>query len=287
MNLKNEILYLRKFYRRNSKVLNCISRNIEKNKVNIHWWSTQMPNGLENIGDYLSIVVCEYLLNKKGLSLDTKIEGNKHLYTIGSIIQGGAQNATIWGSGIKNGVNDLSILSRKIRKLDIRLVRGPETRKVLIESGYTCPELYGDPAILMPLIYKPKITEKKEYIVVLHHATTRKIENSITPLSNDYKGFIDNLANSKLVISSSLHGIILAETYGVPAILLTDKVTDNLFKYNDYYFSTTRTKYPIVNSIEQALNTKPAALPDFTEIRKNIIDTFPYDLWETGRKRYD
>ena len=41
---------------------------------------------------------------------------------------------------------------------------------------------------------------------------------------------------AKLVISSSLHGIILAETYGIPAILLMDKVTNNMFKYNDYYY---------------------------------------------------
>lgn len=284
MKLRNiifrEVNYLRKLYKVNDKILNSVSRKTEDKKVNLHWWSTQ-NNGIENIGDFLSIVVCNYLLNKKGLSFNTEIDEKKHLYSIGSIIQGGAQNATIWGSGIKNGEEDISILMKKTRKLDIRLVRGPKTREVLIKSGYDCPKKYGDPALIMPLIYTPKEKEKKEYIVVLHHATERNIDNNcITPLNDNYQDFIDIIYNSKLVISSSLHGIILAEAYGIPAILLTDKVTRNLFKYDDYYQSTGRKNYPIANSIEEALTLVPSYLDGLEKIQKDIIETFPFDLWK-------
>lgn len=280
MSLNNEILYLRKLYKRNDKILNCLARKTTKNCVNVHWWSMRKENGDENVGDYLSIVITEFMLKKRGLSIDTKIKDTKHLYTVGSIIQGGAQNAVIWGSGLKHGKDDFGTLAKLTRKLDVRLVRGPETRKGLIESGYKCPELYGDPAILMPLIYQPNETEKKEYLVVLHHATIRNIPNSITPITNNYKDFIDKIYNTKLVISSSLHGIILAETYGVPAILLTDKETDNMFKYNDYYYSTGRKNYPVAKSIEEALAMPIPDVPDLTSIRNDIMSAFPYDLWE-------
>ena len=51
---------------------------------------------------------------------------------------------------------------------------------------------------------------------------------------------------AKLVISSSLHGIILAETYGIPAILLMDKVTNNMFKYNNYYYNSYSYNHSII-----------------------------------------
>ena len=46
-----------------------------------------------------------------------------------------------------------------------------------------------------------------------------EIDNQIDILTNDWKK-INQIYNSKLIISSSLHGIILAVAYGIPAILL-------------------------------------------------------------------
>jgi len=280
------IMYLIKLKNRNNKILNQKGRKTKKNRVNLHWWSTERADEKENLGDYLSYIVVQEMLSKKGLSLDTPISKTKHLYGIGSIIQGGAQNATIWGSGLKNGNKDFNWLTRLTRKLDIRLVRGPQTRKALLDNGYNCPEKYGDPAIIMPLIYKPNRQKKiKDYLVVLHLATALDIKEYLSPVCKGYKKFIDELCSAKLVISSSLHGIILAEAYGIPAILLMDKETNNMFKYNDYYYSTGRYEYPIARNVEEALKMKPAALPDVSQLQKNILETFPYDLWEIGKEK--
>lgn len=281
----NFIMYLIKLKNRNKKILNQRKRHTQKNRVNLHWWSMMREDGKENLGDYLSYEIVQEMLKKKELTLDTPISQTKHLYGIGSIIQGGAQNATIWGSGLKNASKDFNWLSRSTRKLDIRLVRGPETRNILIDNGYKCPEKYGDPALILPLIYQPKNVEKtKDYLVILHHETTLNVEEFLSPICHGYKEFINELCTAKYVISSSLHGIILAETYGIPAILLMDKVTNNMFKYNDYYYSTGRFEYPIAKTVDEALKMKPAPLPDFTELRKNILETFPYDLWEGGKE---
>ena len=113
----------------------------------------------------------------------------------------------------------------------------------------------------------------------MHHKTMLTISNSLSALTADYHDVIDQIFNSRLIISSSLHGIILAEAYGRPAILLKDSETENLFKYNDYYYSTNRFSYPIVSSVEEALQMEPPSVPDLSEIRNNIINTFPYDLW--------
>ncbi len=278
-NNKN-IDYLKKMILKNHKTLNCIYRKPRKNIVNLHWWSMRRNDHVENVGDYLSVVICNYMLRKRGKDLYSKTNKTKHLYAVGSIIQGGAQNATIWGSGLKSGSCDLPILLRKTRKLDIRCVRGPETEKALHDAGFDCPKKYGDPALLMPLLYTPRSLEKTKYKVVLHHATRNIVDDYLSPITGDYKGFIDELVNTELVISSSLHGVILAEAYGVPAILLADKSTDNTFKYKDYYGSTGRRNFPIAKTIEEALKMKPSIPKNIEQLQKNLLETFPYDLWE-------
>lgn len=278
--IKTRFTYIFKLRNRDNRVLNDGSRRTNINEVNLHWWSTNNKEGFENVGDYLSTIVTDYMIDRNEIDKRKKLTRTKHLYSIGSIIQGGAQNCVVWGSGFKNGNSDINLFIRLTRRIDVRLVRGPLTRDLLLKYRYKCPELYGDPAILLPMIYQPKVENIKEYTVVLHHDTIHQYDNSIETLTDDFTNFINMLCSSKLVISSSLHGIILAESYGIQAILLKDKSTQNLFKYKDYYFSTNRYNFPIANSIEEALTTKPLEVPDFTKIRENIINTFPSDLWE-------
>lgn len=100
-------------------------------------------------------------------------------------------------------------------------------------------------------------------------------------VTENYKGFIDTIVAGECIISSSLHGIILAEVYGVPSIFLHEYNLD-LTKFTDYYCSTGRMKYVIVNSIEEALGVMPMSLPDFTKMREDLIKTFPIDIFDKG-----
>lgn len=258
---------------RNRIVFRDLKSRTKRNTVNVHWWQNQ--GNVQNVGDYLSVVVVEYM--KKRYNLKDMTPKTHHLYAIGSIISFGYQDTTIWGSGLI--YNKENYWWSKWRKLDIRCVRGPKTREVLLKNGYDCPENYGDPAILMPLIYQPYSCEKKyEYTVVHHHFHLTGSEDELSPLTNDWQGFIDRLVQSKLVISSSLHGIILAEAYRVPAIMLKEEGLD-IFKFEDYYNSTGRVDFPIAENVEQALQMTPSVLPDFKKLQDNLIETFPVDLW--------
>lgn len=250
-------------------------RKSVEHTVNLHWWRYSV--GEQNIGDMLSPVVVQHMI--RSFSLPEKTSETKHLYAIGSLIDTSYQDATIWGSGVLTG--EKKWWWRFFRKLDIRCVRGPETRKVLQNNGYNCPEIYGDPAILMPRIYPAPlhITKEYEYRVVRHYVYDQNSENSLSPITSDWKAFIHEILKSKLIISSSLHGIILAEAYGIPAILLKEQDM-NLFKYRDYYFSTERYEFPIATSVEEALTITPAPLPDLEKLRDGLISTFPVDLWE-------
>ena len=105
-------------------------------------------------------------------------------------------------------------------------------------------------------------------------------KNAISPLVEDWRTFIDSITNSELVISSSLHGIILAEAYGVPAIMLNHN--RDMFKYRDWYYSTGRYDFPIADTVEEALMMKPALLDKdiLKAMQKRLLDSFPTDLWD-------
>jgi len=230
----------------------------------------------------LSLIVFEYM---KSLN---KIESNKsfngktnHLYGIGSIINGGYQDAVVWGSGL---ISNRIFWWRKGRSLDIKCCRGPLTREILLKNGYSCPEIYGDPALLMPYIYEPQNISKKYETVLVRHCSVNMNEDNVdivkklNIVTNDYAYFIDTLYQAKKVVSSSLHGIILAEVYGIPAVFLHENNLD-LTKYKDYYYSTGREKFPIAKSIKEALELEPLPIPDFKEIQKKLVETFPSDLF--------
>lgn len=56
----------------------------------------------------------------------------------------------VWGSGVSG--QERSFVPPK----NILAVRGPKTKGFCDRYGVSCPEVYGDPALLLPLVYKPR-----------------------------------------------------------------------------------------------------------------------------------
>ena len=252
---------------------------------------TRYNNSRYNLGDYLGFVVVEYMLNKKGLSLDSKVSKRKHMNSVGSNIFSGYQNSTIWGSGVHHAPykydNRIMFLNRSLfRRLDVRAVRGPLSREILLKYGHKCPEVYGDPAILMPFIYKPHVKEMNDILVIPQYRTEKEFRighpglKMISMNTSDYATVIDAIASSKKVITSSLHAVILADAYGVPSVLYRGLHKKVDFKYLDYYASTGRNDIHIANTFEEACIMEPLPLPDLSSLQKGLMESFPYDLWE-------
>lgn len=269
-----------RFLNRNKYITGNKNFPIKKNEVNIHRY--RLNSGKENLGDYLPCVVVDYMKNVYGIKGNSSAK-TKHLFTIGSILHFCIMDATIWGSGFMNypSKHEDVRLMRKLHKMDIRAVRGPKTRKILLELGFNCPECYGDPAVLMPFVYSNEnILKTRKFSVIKHMSDKTECTNEINILTSDYKCFIDKILESELIISSSLHGIILAEAYGVPAVLyLPEGTTLTMLKYEDYYFGTGRYEFPVARTIDEALGVTPCEIPDFTDMQKKLIDSFPEDLW--------
>ena len=130
----------------------------------------------------------------------------------------------------------------------IAAVRGPLTRQKYLDAGIDCPQVYGDVAILLPLYFNPKVTPKYELGIIpqwrdKNLEIIKKItENSDTKLIDvfsEIETFVKDILSCNAIISSSLHGLIAAESYGVPSawVRLSENPLGDYFKYQDYYAS--------------------------------------------------
>lgn len=247
--------------------------------ANLLYWK---PAQGDNVGDLLSLIIYKEMLKLGGVK--RKIyHCTKRIVAIGSVLSFvGSGRTTVWGTGLMND-QCVSVLPSKKAELDIRAVRGPKTRECLINVGYDCPKVYGDPAILLPRSYNPTVTKEKGKIVIIpHHSRyekyARHFDYVLDTYTSDWQKFVCEIKSAEKVISSSLHGIILSESYGIPCVWLND-IPDSPFKYEDYYLSTGRNIFPIANSIEEAMSMQGEINPRTNEMQRDLIDSFPYDLF--------
>lgn len=285
--------YLKFFYprffheweNRNNFIFNEPEWSVKAERVNLCWSKSKIEEH-ENVGDYLALVITEEILRENGHTLQDKVSETRFLYTIGSIVGRGYHDATIWGSGLLKEKNALRCLRPK---LDIRAIRGPETRRILMSYGVQCPAIYGDGAVLLPRYYRPDLKKKWKYSLVLHHNSPQRknwLEESkrygihyIEIQTTDYKKFVDEIVQSEIVISSALHGIILSESYGVPAIFLKEDLGQDI-KFKDWFWATGRKDFKYITDLNELAEEKCNSLPDLREMRERMLDAFPLDLWE-------
>jgi pyruvyltransferase len=225
----------------------------------LYFWSPESSH-VENFGDYISLKLVERIVQHPVEEVHALQRGSrKKLLAVGSILHFAENFDVIWGSGI-NGKH-LEPTDYHFSDLDVRAVRGPLTREFLMKHwGVSCPEVYGDPALLLPYFFpefKRKKNPSKEYIIIPHISEEPLFPITIYPNviypTERWDFIIEQILDSKLVIASSLHGLIIAEAFGVPARLLRITENEPLFKYEDYYLGTNRESFQFATTIEEAL----------------------------------
>lgn len=239
---RNKLKHIIKSILRNIKYVLIDSIYTEVNSLKVFWY-----NGTFNFGDVLNPLLLGGLTQKRIFWVNPVYYKKKNYFAIGSILEQSNKHSIIWGSGF------ISEKSKCIEKpLEICAVRGPKTRQKLLDTGIYCPEVYGDPALLLPKIYSPKIEKKYKLGIIPHYVDKENSwligledEKDIKLLDiqeSDPLKFIDDLLSCEKIASSSLHGIIVADAYNIPSIWIkfSDKVIGGKFKFLDYFMSVKR-----------------------------------------------
>jgi pyruvyltransferase len=216
---------------------------------------------------------------ERGFGFEDETSRHRRLLAVGSILHFAQEGDTIWGSGV-NG--KIALEEIRARKLDVRAVRGPKTAEILRGLGIDVPEVFGDPALLVPRFFgaRFRVAPVRDYIFIpnLNDLKTHsQLRNLVSPL-NGWNRCVEAICSAKLVIASSLHGIILAEAFGVPARYVRLTETESQFKYDDYAQGTGRTALIPARSIAEALEMGGHEPIRFDP--EPLLRAFPYDLWD-------
>jgi len=201
---------------------------------------------MPNIGDCLTLPIYEWITGGD-------YKSSPKLLACGTILRN-INGHNVWGTGY-DGFRDLS----KKKSGKIYAVRGPKTREACLSWGWKCPEVYGDPGILLPRFIGSDRHAAYDVGWVPHFKDElQDVEgwHTISPKTSDPWKFVGGLSTCRIIVSQSLHGLILADAYGIPSVWapLSDRPKwrnptgqpkqgpmkrENAwtFKYEDYYAS--------------------------------------------------
>jgi pyruvyltransferase len=152
----------------------------------------------------------------------------------------------------------------------------------LLKHEIECPKVYGDPALLLPSLVRNDI--KKSYRVgIVPHFSHKEYFQSIIkkdarvcmidvewPVCNVVK----KILACEVILATSLHGLIVAEAYGIPSLMLTvgKPLHGSLFKIEDYFHSTRRALS--IYDVQSVTNL--ASLTELAERQPDVFfDTAP------------
>ena len=216
---------------------------------NIYTWDYKIKP--YNWGDFVNVKLAELISTKTIIPYKYSYK-KETIAMMGSILPWAIdKNTIIWGSGTLSSQDPLWNTIEK--PLSVRAVRGPLTRQLLLSRGIDCPEVYGDPALLFPRFYSPNVEKRYKFGVILHVSTQANsaVYSKLNAILggnmliinlkqfSSWNSFIDDICSCNTILSSSLHGIIIADAYEIPNawISLDENHPDNNFKFKDYYLS--------------------------------------------------
>lgn len=232
-----------------------------------------------------------------------RLVNRKVIFAIGSIIRYADMDVNVWGSGI---------IDRKevIYPSKFLAIRGKYTQARIKELGMKAPEVLGDPALLMPLVYQPLLNSRIYNVALIphyvHYESYKKwcsdsqvlIINLLDPIEK----IISEICSCEITLSTSLHGIIVSQAYRIPSLWMKtttelDKLAGDDIKFADYFSSVNIREYQPVNLNENEPlrdqiyllkeKFKDVLLPSLSVIEKvqaDLLEVAPFPLLPAFKK---
>jgi len=236
---------------RSSTLRNAFQSVIEKfGAIPLGWAGSTEKMDYLNYGDALSPVMVA-LCSGQHVERVPSRSYTPRLAAVGTIGHGFRHGTTwFWGTGSSGWANPSAPDKERIpytpppeSQFELCATRGPISN-ALLSGGNPAPIPYGDPVWLLPRFYRPNIEKKYELGVILHLselsdrgliANPREIYaryripeslqgsihliNTVTEVSTDaLRDKTDEILSCRRIVSTSLHGMVLAESYGIPCL---------------------------------------------------------------------
>lgn len=252
------------------------------------YWSSSPKYGHKNFGDWLSPLLVSTLSGREVIHAKPQ---ECDLVAIGSVLQRiknhwWNRQLHIWGSGFISAQEPVK------SRHEYHAVRGKETARLLPEANI---KALGDPGLLVDRLLPHYATVPKKYSVGLiphykdlanpavHDFLHRIPRSTIINILSDTQDFLHDVAACDFVVSSSLHGLVVADAFRIPNawIELSDAVRGARFKFHDYYsvFDINAPEvYRLQNINAQTLEaiTGSYRRDNLQGIQKELLAAFPY-----------
>lgn len=218
----------------------------------VTWAATTKTVLSANLGDALSPVIVAGLSGRRvrHAHFDEDVERIAALGTIGQDLHGGILH--LWGTGAQRRLWPVDGEGRPRHPggiFHVHATRGPLTRAVLRDAGIEAPEVYGDPAPLLPRLFPMTPEPVHDLGIIPHVSELDAVSPDARPKADILRyrippemagrvrliptwtlaepvalfACIRRILSCRRIISASLHGLVIAEAFGIPALALGKK----------------------------------------------------------------
>lgn len=244
------------------------------NKISAFWYA------YNNFGDKLTPLTLKYY----GFSPVHYPFGSADVISIGSLLQFTPESF----SGHIIGTGLIEDTARSFKKAHIWAVRGELTRKRISASKDV---VLGDPGLLSSNFFDQQRKQRYTLGIIPHYVD--KLDPRIVMLQKKYgkevlvidvqrkpKYVFRDIDQCSAIISSSLHGLIVADSFNIPNawMSISDKIMGNGFKFHDYYSALGVKRNPIMLDGNEKLTQllaytcKPPEIVE--EVKNTLHETF-------------
>ena len=197
---------------------------------------------LENFGDLLSQRIVAEVTGRR---VRWERPESANVTAIGSVVEHLAtvdSRAVVWGSGLRGGSSASRAWAER-RPSRFLAVRGAHTRDALaLDSGVPL----GDPGLLVRTLFRR--SPRRSGVVIIPHflafnspdarkqlAAARSLGMRVLVPSAGYESICEEVSRAELVLTSSLHGMVVADALDCPVHLVSFGPTaEPPFKFSDY-----------------------------------------------------
>ena len=198
----------------------------------------------------------------------------------------------IWGTGLMHYYDNIP--QDTVRPIIIHALRGEKTKKrlsVILNKNISC--ILADPGLLSPLIVKT--SDKKYSVGIVPHYVDKDEEifkrmleyypnSKIIDVQSETKQVLKEISQCKYIISTSLHGLVIADSYNIPNCWceISDRIVGNRFKFHDYFssFGTDREFFDLRNgdlpNIDKDFKCNFKSINQLYKKQKDLINCFPF-----------